>query len=44
MKYEHINILKEQAFRAVTGATKETFAKMTEILKKEYGIVHENHA
>lgn len=40
MKYEHVMKLKEQAFRSVTGVTKETFAKMTEILKTEYAIVH----
>lgn len=40
MKYEHVIKLKDQAFRSVTGVTKETFAKMVEILKTEYAIVH----
>lgn len=40
MKYEHVNNLKDSAFRSVTGVTKETFAKMVEILKTEYAAVH----
>lgn len=40
MKYEHVKKLKEPAFRAVTGVTKETFTKMVEILKAEYAAVH----
>lgn len=40
MKYENVIKLNDQTFRTVTGVTKETFAKMTEILKKEYAIIH----
>lgn len=40
MKYENVIKLKDQTFRTVTGVTKETFAKMTEILKEEYAIIH----
>lgn len=40
MKYEHVIKLKDQSFRSVTGVTKETFAKMVEILKAEYARVH----
>lgn len=43
MKYEHVIKLKEQAFRSVTGVTKETFATMVEILKREYEKIHKNH-
>lgn len=40
MKYEYLKEKKEKDFRAITGVTKETFAKMVEILKEEYAKVH----